>query len=128
VAKLSSADLMNAFREMTLLELAEFVKDFEDTFGVTAQVSQYGTQPAVTEPVIAPEEDDQTEFDVVLEAAGDKKIQVIKEVRAFTKLGLAEAKQLVESAPVTVLAQTDKETADRAFEQLRAAGASVAVR
>ena len=127
MAKLSSADLMEAFREMTLLELSEFVKDFEDTFGVSAAVSVNGTPP-VPADVPAEEEDDQTEFDVVLEAAGDKKIQVIKEIRVLTKLGLGEAKALVERAPVTVLEQADKAAADKAVELLRSAGATVAVR
>jgi large subunit ribosomal protein L7/L12 len=127
MAKLSSADLMGAFREMTVLELAEFVKDFETTFGVTAAVSVNGTPPAVAD---APpeEEDQQTEFDVVIEDAGPKKIQVIKEVRVFTKLGLKEAKDLVERAPVTVLENADRATAEKAVEALQVAGATVDVR
>jgi large subunit ribosomal protein L7/L12 len=127
MAKLSSTDLMDAFREMTLLELAEFVKDFEEAFGVTAAVSQQGLPPAPPAEEV-PEEDEQTEFDVVLTATGDKKIQVIKEVRAFTRLGLKEAKDLVERAPVTVLERADKATADRAAEALRGAGGTAELR
>jgi large subunit ribosomal protein L7/L12 len=126
MAKLSGADLMDAFRQMTVLELSEFVKDFETAFGVTAAVSVNGTPPAV--PDVPLEEDEQTEFDVVIEAAGGKKIQVIKEVRVFTRLGLKEAKDLVERAPVTVLERTDRETAQRALEALEGAGATVSVR
>lgn len=127
MAKLSSADLMDAFREMTILELSEFVKNFEDTFGVTAAVSLNGEPPVVVHDP-EPDEDEQTEFDVVLESAGDKKIQVIKEVRALTKLGLKEAKDLVERAPVTVLKQTDRTTAQQALEAIEGAGGTVAVR
>jgi len=125
MAKLSSADLMDAFREMTVLELAEFVKDFEDTFGVTAAVSVDGTPPVV---IPLEEEDSQTEFDVILEKAGDKKIQVIKEVRVFTKLGLKEAKDLVERAPATVLERASEVDAANAKSALEAAGATVILR
>lgn len=127
MAKLSSAEMMDAFREMTVLELSEFVKDFEDAFEVTAAVSVNGTPPVVTD---APpeEEDGQAAFDVVLEKAGAHKIQVIKEVRAFTKLGLKEAKDLVERAPATVLENADRATAEKAVEALRAAGATVGTR
>jgi len=125
MAKLSSADLMDAFREMTVLELAEFVKDFEDTFGVTAAVSVDGTPPVV---IPLEEEDSQTEFDVILEKAGDKKIQVIKEVRVFTKLGLKEAKDLVERAPATVLERAGEVDAANAKSALEAAGATVILR
>lgn len=127
MAKLSSADLMEAFKEMTLLELAEFVKDFEDTFGVSAAVSVNGMPPVVTD---APpeEEDEQTVFDVIIESAGAKKIQVIKEVRVFTKLGLKEAKDLVERAPVTVLENASEVDAANAKSALEAAGAKVVLR
>lgn len=127
MAKLSSADLLAAFKEMTVLELSEFVKNFEDEFGVSAAVSVYGTPP-VTGDDLTPEEDEQTEFDVVITATGDKKIQIIKEVRILTKLGLKEAKELVESAPTIVLEQADREAADKAAEALRAAGATVELR
>jgi large subunit ribosomal protein L7/L12 len=129
MAKMTGAELLDAFKEMTLLELSEFVKDFEDTFGVTAAVSVHGEPPAP--PAREPEEDEQTEFEVVITATGDKKIQVIKEVRVFTRLGLKEAKDLVDrtaSVPVTVLERADRETAQRALEALRAAGATVEVR
>lgn len=127
VAKLSSADLMDAFREMTVLELSEFVKDFEGTFGVTAAVP-VSTDYPVSEPVVTPEEDQQTAFDVILEKAGDHKIQVIKEVRVFTELGLKEAKDLVERAPVTVLENTSEVGAANAKSALEAAGAKVVLR
>jgi large subunit ribosomal protein L7/L12 len=127
VAKMSSTDLMDAFREMTVLELAEFVKDFESTFGVTAAVSVNGTPPAVNDTP-AGEEDEQTEFDVVLTSAGSKKIQVIKEVRVLTRLGLKEAKDLVEHTPATVLEHVDRATADKAADLLEAAGAAFDVR
>jgi large subunit ribosomal protein L7/L12 len=130
MAKLSTDELLDAFKEMTLLELSEFVKQFEDTFGVTAAApAAVAAAPAAAgggaEADAASEQD---EFDVVLEAAGDKKINVIKEVRALTSLGLKEAKELVEAAPKAVLEKVNKEAADKAKEQLEAAGASVAVK
>jgi large subunit ribosomal protein L7/L12 len=130
MAKLSTDELLDAFKEMTLLELSEFVKQFEDTFGVTAAApAAVAAAPAAAgggaEAEAASEQD---EFDVVLEAAGDKKINVIKEVRALTSLGLKEAKELVEAAPKAVLEKVTKEAADKAKEQLEAAGASVAVK
>ena len=127
MAKLSSADLLDAFKEMTLLELSEFVKSFEDTFGVTAAapvaVAAAGGPAA---PAEAAEEQD--EFDVVLEAAGEKKIQVIKEVRTLTSLGLKEAKDLVDGAPKTVLEKVNKEAAEKAKAALEGAGATVTVK
>ncbi len=100
MAKLSTADLLDQFKEMTLIELSEFVKEFEDTFGVTAAAPVAAAAPAAGGAAAGGEEAaEQDEFDVVLEAAGDKKINVIKEVRALTSLGLKEAKDLVESAP-----------------------------
>jgi large subunit ribosomal protein L7/L12 len=130
MAKLSTDELLDAFKEMTLLELSEFVKQFEDTFGVTAAapvavaaVAGPGGGGAAAE---APEEKD--EFDVVLEAAGDKKIQVIKEVRGLTSLGLKEAKDLVEAAPKAVLEKVNKEQADKAKEALEGAGATVSLK
>ena len=130
MAKLTNEELLDAFKEMTLIELSEFVKQFEETFGVTAAAPvAVAAAPAAGGAggggEAAAEED---EFDVVLEAAGDKKINVIKEVRALTSLGLKEAKDLVEGAPKAVLEQVDKETAAKAKEALEAAGASVSVK
>jgi large subunit ribosomal protein L7/L12 len=130
MAKISTEDLLETFKEMTLLELSEFVKQFEDTFGVTAAapvaVAAAPAAGAAGGEAAAAEEKD--EFDVVLESVGDKKIQVIKEVRSLTSLGLKEAKELVESAPKPVLEAANKETADKAKEALESAGATVAVK
>ena len=130
MAKLSTDELLDAFKEMTLIELSEFVKQFEDTFGVTAAAPvAVAAAPAAGGAAggdAAAEEKD--EFEVVLEAAGDKKINVIKEVRALTSLGLKEAKDLVEAAPKTILENANKETADKAKEALEAAGATVTVK
>ena len=128
MAKLSTDELLDAFKDMTLLELSEFVKKFEDTFEVTAAapvaVAAAGPAAAVAE---APEEKD--EFNVVLEAAGDKKIQVIKVVRELVSgLGLKEAKDLVEAAPKPVLENANKETADKAKAKLEAEGAKVSLK
>ncbi|MBA3743453.1 50S ribosomal protein L7/L12 [Sporichthya sp.] len=127
MAKISSEDLLEAFKEMTLIELSEFVKSFEETFGVTAAapvaVAAAGGGAAAAE---APEEQD--EFDVVLEGAGEKKIQVIKEVRALTSLGLKEAKDLVDGAPSNVLDKVNKETAEKAKAALEGAGATVTLK
>ena len=130
MAKLSTEEMLDAFKEMTLLELSEFVKQFEETFGVTAAAPvAVAAAPAAGgaggEAAVAEEKD---EFDVILEAAGDKKIQVIKEVRALTSLGLKEAKDLVEGAPKPVLEKVNKEAADKAKEALEGAGASVSVK
>ncbi len=129
MAKLSSDELLDAFKEMTLLELSDFVKQFEETFDVTAAapvaVAAAGGGAAGT-PVEAVEEQD--EFDVILEAAGDKKIQVIKEVRTLTSLGLKEAKDLVDGAPKPVLEKVDKAAAAKAKDALEAAGATVTVK
>ncbi|MGB7817175.1 MAG: 50S ribosomal protein L7/L12 [Ornithinibacter sp.] len=129
MAKLSTDELLDAFKEMTLIELSEFVKQFEDTFGVTAAapvaVAAAGA-PAAGDGDAAPEEQD--EFDVVLTAAGDKKIAVIKEVRALTSLGLKEAKDLVDGAPKAVLEKVDKAAADKAKDQLEGAGATVTLK
>ena len=129
MAKLSTGELLDAFKEMTLLELSEFVKEFEDTFGVTAAapVAVAAAAPAGGGGDAAAEEE-QDEFDVVLESAGDKKIQVIKEVRALTSLGLKEAKDLVEAAPKAVLEKVAKDAAEKAKETLEAAGATVSVK
>ena len=127
MAKLSTDDLLDAFKEMTLLELSEFVKQFEETFNVSAAAPvAVAAGPAGGGAAAAAEEaEEQTEFDVVLTGAGDKKIQVIKEVRALTSLGLKEAKDLVDSAPKAVLERVPKDQADKAKAQLEAAGASV---
>ncbi|HWU23391.1 MAG TPA: 50S ribosomal protein L7/L12 [Nocardioides sp.] len=130
MAKLSTDELLDAFKEMTLIELSEFVKQFEETFGVTAAapVAVAAAPAAGGAAGGADEAAAQDEFDVVLEAAGDKKINVIKEVRALTSLGLKEAKDLVEGAPKVVLEKVNKETADKAKEALEAAGASVTLK
>jgi large subunit ribosomal protein L7/L12 len=127
MAKLSSDDLMEAFKEMTLLELSEFVRDFEETFDVSAAVPA-GEKPASGGDPEEPEEDLQTEFDVILTSAGNKKIQVIKEVRVLTSLGLKEAKDLVERAPATVLERAGEVDAANAKSALEAAGATVVLR
>ena len=124
MAKLSTDELLDAFKEMTLLELSEFVKQFEDTFGVTA-AAPVAVAAAPAAGGAAEEVAEQDEFDVILEAAGDKKINVIKEVRALTSLGLKEAKDLVEAAPKAVLEKVNKETADKAKAALEGAGATV---
>jgi large subunit ribosomal protein L7/L12 len=129
MAKLSTDELLDAFKEMTLLELSEFVKQFEDVFDVKAAAPVAVAAPGAGAPgaaAEAPEEKD--EFDVVLEAPGDKKIQVIKEVRALTSLGLKEAKDLVDGAPKPVLEKVNKETAEKAKEALEKAGATVTVK
>src|SRR4029078_5490503 len=131
IAKLSNAELPDAFKKMTLIELSEFVKQFEDTFGVTAAAPVAVAAPAAggaAGGAAAEEAADQDEFDVILESAGDKKINVIKEVRALTSLGLKEAKDLVEGAPKTVLEKVSKESADKAMAALEGAGATVTVK
>jgi len=129
MAKLSTDELLDAFKEMTLIELSEFVKQFEDTFDVTAAapVAVAAAAPAGAGGGEAAAEE-KSEFDVVLEAAGDKKIQVIKEVRALTSLGLKEAKDLVDGAPKPVLEKVDKDAADKAKAALEGAGATVSVK
>ncbi|HTY73372.1 MAG TPA: 50S ribosomal protein L7/L12 [Actinomycetes bacterium] len=129
MAKLSNADLLDAFKEMSLIELSEFVKSFEDTFGVTAAAPVAVAAPGAAAPAAPAEaEAEQDEFDVVLEGAGDKKIQVIKEVRTLTSLGLKEAKDLVDGTPATVLEKVNKETAEKAKAALEGAGATVTVK
>jgi large subunit ribosomal protein L7/L12 len=130
MAKLTTDELLDAFKELTLIELSEFVKAFEDTFGVTAAAPvAVAAAPAAGGAAGGAEEAAaQDEFDVVLEAAGDKKINVIKEVRALTNLGLKEAKDLVEAAPKTLLEKVNKEAADKAKEALEAAGATVTLK
>jgi large subunit ribosomal protein L7/L12 len=129
MAKLSTDDLLDAFKEMTLLELSEFVKQFEDTFDVkaAAPVAAVAAAPGGGAGE-APAEEEKDEFDVILEAAGDKKIQVIKEVRSLTSLGLKEAKDLVDGAPKPLLERVNKEAADKAKAALEGAGATVTVK
>ena len=130
MAKLSTDELLDAFKEMTLIELSTFVKQFEETFGVTAAApvavaaAPAGGAGGDTADAAA----EQDEFDVILEAAGDKKIQVIKEVRGLTSLGLKEAKDLVDGAPKAVLEKVAKDAAEKAKAALEAAGATVTVK
>ena len=130
MAKMSTDDLLEAFKEMTLLELSEFVKQFEETFDVKAAAPVAVAAPAGagTGTGEAEQAEEQDEFDVILEAAGDKKIQVIKEVRSLTSLGLKEAKDLVDGAPKTVLEKVNKESAEKARAALEGAGATVTVK
>lgn len=126
MARMSSEELLDAFKEMTLLELSDFVKQFEEAFGVTAAAQVVAAAPSGGgQADAAPEAEEQSEFDVILTAAGDKKIQVIKEVRTLTSLGLKEAKDLVDGAPKPVLEGVAREQADKAKEQLEAVGATV---
>ena len=126
MATMSTDELLDVFKNMTVLELNDFLKKFEEEFDVTAAapVAVAAAAPAAGggEAAAAEEKD---EFDVVLAAAGDKKIQVLKEVRALTSLGLKEAKELVEAAPKAVLEKVNKETAEKAKETLEGAGATV---
>ena len=124
----NTEELLDAIGGMTVLELSEFVKAFEDKFGVTAAAPVAVAGPAGPAAAAAEPEEEKDEFDVVLTAAGDKKIQVIKEVRALTSLGLKEAKDLVDSAPKPVLEKVTKEAAEKAKEKLEAAGGSVELR
>jgi large subunit ribosomal protein L7/L12 len=129
MAKLSTDELLNAFKELSLIELSEFVKKFEETFEVTAAAPvAVAAAGGAAGGAAAEEAEEQSEFDVVLTAAGEKKIQVIKEVRALTSLGLKEAKDLVDGAPKPVVEKVDKATAEKAKEQLEAAGATVEVK
>ncbi|MGV3733672.1 MAG: 50S ribosomal protein L7/L12 [Microcella sp.] len=129
MAKLSTDELIEAFKELSLIELSEFVKKFEEVFEVTAAAPvAVAAAPAAGGGAPAEEVEEKSSFDVVLEAAGDKKIQVIKEVRALTSLGLGEAKALVDGAPGVVLEGVNKETADKAKAQLEEAGATVVLK
>ena len=128
MAKRSHDELLDAFKEMTLIELSEFVKLFEDAFGVTAAAPVAAAAAPAAAGEAAEEEEVSDKVDVILTAGGDKKIAVIKEVRALTSLGLKEAKDLVEGAPKAVLEQVDKETAAKAKDALEAAGGSVEVK
>ena len=126
MAKLTTDELISAFKELTLIELSEFVKAFEETFEVTA-AAPVAAAAAAGPAAVVEEVEEQTEFDVVLEAAGEKKIQVIKEVRALTSLGLKEAKDLVDEAPKAVLEGVTTEAAEKAKAALEGAGATVTV-
>jgi len=132
MAKLTNEELLDAFKEMTLIELSEFVKTFEDAFGVSAAAPvAVAAAPAAAGAAggdDAGADEGSDEVDVILESAGDKKIGVIKEVRALTSLGLKEAKDLVEAAPKPVLEKVKKDVAEKAKEQLEAAGATVTVK
>jgi large subunit ribosomal protein L7/L12 len=132
MAKLSTEELLDAFKEMTLIELSEFVKQFEDTFEVTAAapvaVAAAGAPAAAAGDGAGAEDAGSDEVDVILESVGDKKIQVIKEVRTLTSLGLKEAKDLVEGAPKPILEKVDKDAAAKAKEALEGAGATVTVK
>jgi large subunit ribosomal protein L7/L12 len=132
MAKLSTDELLDAFKELTLIELSEFVKAFEETFDVKAAapvaVAGVAAPAAGGGAADTPAEEEKDEFDVILDAVGDKKIQVIKEVRALTSLGLKEAKDLVDGAPKPVLEKVNKDAADKAKAALEGAGATVSVK
>jgi len=130
MAKLTTDELLDAFKELSLIELSEFVKKFEETFEVTAAAPvaiAAGPAGGAGAPV-AEAEEEKDSFDVVLESAGDKKIQVIKEVRALTNLGLGEAKALTETAGAVVLEGVNKEAAEKAKAQLEEAGATITLK
>ena len=128
MAKLTSDQLIEAFKELTLIELSEFVKKFEETFEVTAAAPVAVAAAGGGAAAPAEEVEEKDSFDVVLEAAGEKKIQVIKEVRTLTSLGLGEAKALVDNAPGVVLEGANKETAEKAKAVLEEAGATVSLK
>jgi len=125
MAKLTTDELLEAFKELSLIELSDFVKKFEETFEVTAAAPVAVAAAPAAGGAAAAEEEEKDSFDVILESAGSAKIQVIKEVRALTSLGLSEAKALVDGAPSPVLEGANKETAEKAKEQLEGAGATV---
>ncbi|MBB5824245.1 50S ribosomal protein L7/L12 [Micromonospora carbonacea] len=129
MAKLSTDELLDAFKEMTLIELSEFVKQFEETFEVTAAAPvAVAAAGGAGGAAAAPAEEEKDEFDVILEADGGKKIQVIKVVRELTGLGLKEAKDAVEAAPKAILEKVNKETADKAKAKLEGEGAKVTLK
>jgi large subunit ribosomal protein L7/L12 len=128
MAKLSTAELLDQFKEMTLIELSEFVTEFEDTFNVTAAAPVAVAAAGGAAGGAAEAAEEKTEFDVILTAAGDKKIQVIKEVRSLTSLGLKEAKDLVEGAPQNVKENVSKQEAEEVKKKLEEAGASVTIK
>jgi large subunit ribosomal protein L7/L12 len=127
MAKLSTDELLDAFKELTLIELSEFVKAFEETFDVTA-AAPVAVAAAAGGGAAAEAVEEKDEFDVILESAGDKKIQVIKEVRGLTSLGLKEAKDLVDGAPKPVLEKVAKDAAEKAKAALEGAGATVTLK
>jgi large subunit ribosomal protein L7/L12 len=125
---LATGELLDAFKEMTLLELSGFIKEFEAAFGVTA-LTQSAAAPVVpAEAEAEAEADEQAEFDLIIEAVGDRKIQVIKEVRSLTQLGIKEAKDAVDGVPATLLKGVSKDTAEKAREALQKAGATVTLK
>ena len=128
MAKLSTDELIEGFKELSLIELSEFVKKFEEVFEVTAAAPVAVAAAGGGAAAPAEEAEEKDSFDVILDAVGDKKIQVIKEVRALTSLGLGEAKALVDGAPKPVLEGANKETADKAKAQLEAAGATITLK
>lgn len=128
MAKLTTEELLAAFEELTLIELSEFIKAFEEKFDVTAAAPVAMAAAGAPAGGAAEAAEEKDEFDVILEAAGDKKIGVIKEVRALTSLGLKEAKDLVDGAPKPILEGVNKETAEKAKEQLEGAGATVTLK
>jgi len=129
MAKLTSDELIEAFKELTLIELSDFVKKFEEVFEVSAAAPvAVAAAPAAGGAGAAEEVEEKDSFDVVLESAGDKKIQVIKEVRTLTNLGLGEAKAVVDGAPSTVLEGVNKETAEKAKATLEEAGATITLK
>ena len=128
MATMTTDELLDAFKGMSLLELSEFVHQFEDTFGVTAAAPVAAAPAGGGAAAEAPAAEEQDEFDVMLDAVGEKKIQVIKEVRTLTSLGLKEAKDMVEAAPKAVLEHVDKQTADKAKAALEGAGATVSLK
>lgn len=128
MAKLTTVELLDAFKEMTLIELSEFVKEFEETFGVTAAAPVAVAAAPAAGGAAGEEAAVQDEFDVILESAGEKKINVIKEVRALTSLGLKEAKELVEAAPKAILEKVAKDAAEKAKAALEGAGATVTLK
>ncbi|MEV0001002.1 50S ribosomal protein L7/L12 [Micromonospora sp. NPDC050980] len=129
MAKLSTDELLDAFKEMTLIELSEFVKQFEETFEVTAAAPvAVAAAGGAAGGAAAPAEEEKDEFDVILDADGGKKIQVIKVVRELTGLGLKEAKDLVEAAPKAILEKANKETAEKAKAKLEGEGAKVTLK
>jgi large subunit ribosomal protein L7/L12 len=127
-SKIGTEDLLDQFKEMTLLELSEFIKAFEEAFDVQAAAAAPMMMAGAPAAAGGEAEEEQSEFDVILTAAGDKKIQAIKEVRALTSLGLKEAKDLVDGAPKPVLEKVTKEAAEKAKEQLEAAGATAEIK
>jgi large subunit ribosomal protein L7/L12 len=128
MAKLSTDQLIDGFKELSLIELSEFVKKFEEVFEVTAAAPMAMAAAPAAGGAGGDAAEEKDSFDVVLESAGDQKIQVIKEVRALTNLGLGEAKALVDGAPSTILEGANKDTADKAKAALEAAGAKVGLK